>query len=54
VVYTALAASSAIMLWNLNRNGRRAEVERRDRLREIDEALAASGPPAQYPWERQA
>jgi hypothetical protein len=54
MVYTALAVSSAAMLWNLNRNGRQADVERQAIRREVEEAMKASGPPAAYggEWRR--
>lgn len=50
--YTVLAAVSLVMLWNLNRHGRIAEVERERIARQVSAALEASGQAARYPWER--
>lgn len=52
MIYTVLAVSSGVMLWNLNRNGRLAEVKRQEFAREAQMALEMSSEPARYPWER--
>lgn len=52
MVYTVEAAVSAVMLWNLNRNGRRAQAERERIAREVAAAMDGSGPPKRYPFER--
>lgn len=51
-VYTLLALVGAVMLWNLNRHGRQAEVERDRIAAQVRAALEASGPVARYPLER--
>lgn len=52
MVYSLLAASSVVMLWNLNRHGRQAEVDRERFAQEAQAAMDAAGPPAQYLGER--
>lgn len=52
MVYTLLAGVSVVMVWNLNRHGRKADVEREEIEQRVRAAIEASGPAARYPWER--
>lgn len=52
MVYSLLAACAVVMLLNLNRNGRQADVRKREIASEVAYALELSGPPARYPGER--
>lgn len=52
VIYTALAVTAVVMLWNLNRNGRLAHLERERIADNVRLVMDASGPPARYPWEK--
>jgi hypothetical protein len=52
VVYSLLALASSVLLWNLNRHGRQAEVERQRISDEVDLVMGLSGQPARFWWEQ--
>lgn len=53
LTYSFLAGQAVVMLWNLNRHGLARELQRQAWRDEAAAAIAASGPAATYPCDRQ-
>lgn len=52
MIYTLEACVSLVMLWNLNRHGRQAQVRREQFEAEARLAMDVGGPPIRVPWDR--